>query len=309
MVVTHGALPPRRQRHALTIGTFDGVHRGHEAILDRVAAKAAALGMPSCVLTFEPHPREFFSPAQAPARLTRLREKLERFASAGMARTHVARFDAKLAALSPEQFLDEIVVSGLQAAWLLVGRDFRFGARRAGDFALLERAAARHGFALEAMPDVTHDGERVSSSGIRSALAAGDLARARTLLGRRYSMSGRVAHGEGLGRKLGWPTANLPLRRRPPLSGIFVVEAELEETQAKLRGAASVGTRPTIREHAQPLLEVHLLDFEGDIYGRHLRVTFLERLRGEQKFNGLEPLRAAIADDVARTREYFAKHG
>lgn len=309
MVVTHGALPPRRQRHALTIGTFDGVHRGHEAILDRVAAEAAALGVPSCVLTFEPHPREFFSPASAPARLTRLREKLEWFAQAGIARTHVARFDAKLAALSPERFLEEMVVQGLQAAWLLVGKDFRFGARRAGDFALLARAADRHGFALEAMPDVTQGGERVSSSGIRTALEAGDLEGAAALLGRRYTMSGRVAHGEGLGRKLGYPTANLPLRRRPPLSGIFVVEAELEETEQRLRGAASVGTRPTIREHARPLLEVHLLDFEGDLYGRHLRVTFLERLRGEQKFDGLEALRAAIAADVARTREYFARHG
>ena len=309
MVVTHGALPPRRQRHALTIGTFDGVHRGHEAILDRVAAEAAALGVPSCVLTFEPHPREFFSPALAPARLTRLREKLEWFAQAGIARTHVARFDAKLAAFSPERFLEEMVVQGLQAAWLLVGKDFRFGARRAGDFALLGRAADRHGFALEAMPDVTQGGERVSSSGIRAALEAGDLEGAAALLGRRYTMSGRVAHGEGLGRKLGYPTANLPLRRRPPLSGIFVVEAELEETEQRLRGAASVGTRPTIREHARPLLEVHLLDFEGDLYGRHLRVTFLERLRGEQKFDGLEALRAAIAADVARTREYFARHG
>jgi len=309
MVVTHGALPPRRQRHALTIGTFDGVHRGHEAILDRVAAEAAALGVPSCVLTFEPHPREFFAPALAPARLTRLREKLEWFAQAGIARTHVARFDAKLAAFSPERFLEEMVVQGLQAAWLLVGKDFRFGARRAGDFALLARAADRHGFALDAMPDVTQGGERVSSSGIRAALEAGDLEGAAALLGRRYTMSGRVAHGEGLGRKLGYPTANLPLRRRPPLSGIFVVEAELEETEQRLRGAASVGTRPTIREHARPLLEVHLLDFEGDLYGRHLRVTFLERLRGEQKFDGLEALRAAIAADVARTREYFARHG
>jgi len=309
MVVTHGALPPRRQRHALTIGTFDGVHRGHEAILHRVAAQAAALGVPPCVLTFEPHPREFFSPALAPARLTRLRDKLERFALSGIARTHVARFDAKLAGLSPEQFIERIVVQGLQAAWLLVGTDFRFGARRAGDFALLGRAAERHGFALEAMPDVTVGAERISSSGIRAALAQGNLARARELLGRPYTMSGRIAHGEGLGRKLGYPTANLPLRRRPPLAGIFVVEAELEETQARLRGVASVGTRPTIREHAQPLLEVHLLDFEGDIYGRHLRVTFLERLRGEQKFEGLDALRAAIADDVARTREYFARHG
>ena len=309
MVITHGALSPRRQRHALTVGNFDGVHRGHAAMLARVVAQARALGVPGCVLTFEPHPREFFSPAAAPSRLTRLREKLERFAQAGIERTHVARFDAKLAGLAPEQFIDDVLVAGLGAAWLLVGRDFRFGARRAGDFALLERAAARHGFALEAMPDVAEGGERVSSSAVRAALEAGDLRRAELLLGRRYTMSGRVVHGDGLGRPLGFPTANIVLRRRTPMTGIFVVEAELEETQRKLRGAASIGTRPTIREHAQPLLEVHLLDYEGVLYGKHLRVTFLEKLRAEQKFDGLEALRAAIAADVQRAREYFAQHG
>ena len=309
MVITHGALSPRRQRHALTVGNFDGVHRGHAAMLARVVAQARALDVPGCVLTFEPHPREFFSPAAAPSRLTRLREKLERFAQAGIERTHVARFDARLAGLAPERFIDDVLVAGLGAAWLLVGRDFRFGAKRAGDFALLERAAARHGFALEAMPDVAEGGERVSSSAVRAALASGDLRRAELLLGRRYTMSGRVVHGDGLGRPLGFPTANIVLRRRAPMTGIFVVEAELEETQSKLRGAASIGTRPTIREHAQPLLEVHLLDFEGALYGKHLRVTFLEKLRAEQKFDGLEALRAAIAADVAQARRYFEAHG
>jgi riboflavin kinase/FMN adenylyltransferase len=309
MVITHGALSPRRQRHALTVGNFDGVHRGHAAMLARVVAQARTLGLPGCVLTFEPHPREFFSPAAAPSRLTRLREKLELFAQAGIERTHVARFDAKLAGLAPERFIDDVLVAGLGVAWLLVGRDFRFGARRAGDFALLERAAARHGFALEAMPDVAERGERVSSSAVRAALASGDLRRAELLLGRRYTMSGRVVHGDGLGRPLGFPTANIVLRRRTPMTGIFVVEAELEETQSRLRGAASIGTRPTIREHAQPLLEVHLLDFDGVLYGKHLRVTFLEKLRAEQKYDGLEPLRAAIAADVARARSYFEAHG
>ena len=309
MVVTHGALSPHRQRHALTVGNFDGVHRGHAAMLARVVAQARALGVPSCVLTFEPHPREFFSPASAPARLTRLREKLELLASAGIERTHVARFDARLAGLAPERFIDQVLVAGLGVAWMLVGRDFRFGARRSGDFALLERAAAKHGFAVEAMPEVTEGGERVSSSAVRAALAEGDLRRAEKLLGRRYTMSGRVVHGEALGKILGFPTANIVLRRRTPMTGIFVVEAELEETQRRLRGAASIGTRPTVREHAQPLLEVHLLDFDSVLYGKHLRVTFLEKLRAEQKFDGLEALRAAIAADVARTREHFAAHG
>jgi riboflavin kinase/FMN adenylyltransferase len=309
MVITHGRLSPRRQRHALTVGNFDGVHRGHAAMLARVVAQARALGVPGCVLTFEPHPREFFSPAAAPPRLTRLREKLERFAQAGIDRTHVARFDAQLAGLAPERFIDDVLVAGLGVQWLLVGRDFRFGAKRAGDFAQLERGAARHGFALEAMPDVAEGGERVSSSAVRAALGAGDLQRAELLLGRRYTMSGRVVHGDGLGQPLGFPTANIVLRRRTPMTGIFVVEAELEETQRRLRGAASIGTRPTIREHAQPLLEVHLLDFEGALYGKHLRVTFLEKLRAEQKFDGLEALRAAIAADVARARNYFEAHG
>jgi riboflavin kinase/FMN adenylyltransferase len=309
MVVTHGTLPPGRGRHALTVGNFDGVHRGHRAMLDRVVGRARELGVASCVLTFEPHPREFFSPATAPARLCRVREKLELFAEAGIERTHIARFDAKLAGLTAERFIDEVLVRGLGARWLTVGRDFRFGARRAGDYALLESRARRHGFELEAMPDVTQQGERVSSSAVRAALAAGDLVQAARLLGRRYAMSGRVVHGERLGRSLGFPTANIVLRRKPPLEGIFVVEAELEETHRRLRGAASVGRRPTVRENAAPLLEVHLLGFDGDLYGRHLRVTFLEKLREEEKYDGLEALAAAIARDVARANEYFASHG
>jgi riboflavin kinase/FMN adenylyltransferase len=309
MVVTHGPLSPGRDRHALTVGNFDGVHRGHRAMLERVVAKAGSLGVAACVLTFEPHPREFFAPASAPSRLTRLRDKLELFAAAGIGRTHVARFDGKLAGLSAERFIDEVLVRGLGVAWMLVGSDFRFGARRAGDFALLARSAAQIGFELEAMPDVTHQGERVSSSRVRAALEAGDLRRAEELLGRPYTMSGRVAHGERLGRTLGFPTANIVLRRRAPLEGIFVVDAMLVETQRRLRGAASVGRRPTIREHAPLLLEVHLLDFDGDIYGKHLRVTFLEKLRAERKFDGLEVLRKAIAADVAQARNFFTTHG
>ena len=309
MVVTHGTLRPGTGRHALTVGNFDGVHLGHRAMLERVVAGARALRAASCVLTFEPHAREFFAPDRAPTRLTRLRDKLELFAEAGIERVHVARFDARLAGVAAERFVDEVLLAGLGAVWLLVGRDFRFGARRAGDFALLERMAHERGFALEAMADVTLAGARVSSSGVRGALAAGDLARAAQLLGRRFTMSGRVAHGERLGRQLGFPTANIVLRRRPPLAGVFVVEAELEETHARLRGAASVGRRPTVHDNASPLLEVHLLDFDAPIYGRHLRVAFLEKLREQQKYDGLDALREAIAQDVERTREYFRNHG
>ena len=309
MVVTHGTRFPRLGRHAVTVGNFDGVHLGHRAMLARVVAQARSMGVRSCVLTFEPHAREFFAPRAAPARLARLRDKLELFAEAGIDRVHVARFDARLAAVPAERFAEDVLCSGLDAAWLLVGRDFRFGAKRAGDYALLARIAVEKGFAVEAMPDVVQGGERVSSSAVRDALALGELGRAAQLLGRQFTMSGRVAHGERLGRKLGFPTANIVLRRRPPVAGVFVVEAELEETQVRLKGAASVGRRPTVRDDAAPLLEVHLLDFDGQIYGKHLRVTFLQKLRAEEKYAELAALRAAIARDVERTREYFRNHG
>ncbi|MGH8708926.1 MAG: bifunctional riboflavin kinase/FAD synthetase, partial [Burkholderiales bacterium] len=189
MRVTHGSIAPAGKRLALTIGNFDGVHRGHQAMLERTASRARELRLESCVLTFEPHAREFFTPATAPARLTRLRDKLELMAAAGVGRVHVARFDAKLASLTAERFVDLYIAHGLRAAWLLVGRDFRFGARRGGDFTLLGELAARHGFELEAMPEVALQGERVSSSTVRAALAAGDLAGAERLLGRPYVMS------------------------------------------------------------------------------------------------------------------------
>ena len=311
MQVTHGTIKPGGGPVGLTIGNFDGVHRGHHAMLARLVAKARALNLPSCVLTFEPHPREFFAPAAAPTRLARLREKLELIAEAGIDRVHILRFDARLAALDAARFIEDVLLRGLGARWLLVGRDFRFGARRTGDFALLESEAARLGFGLEAMPEVMDAGERVSSSAVRAALAAGELARAALLLGREYTMSGRVAHGEHLGRQLGFPTANIVLRRRPPLAGIFAVEAELEETHRVLRGVANVGRRPTVKENAAVLLEVHLFDSTGDIYGRHLRVKFLSKLRDEEKYDGLEALRVAIAGDAARARQFFAtrNHG
>lgn len=304
MVVTHGSLQRARGRCALTIGNFDGVHRGHRALIERVTATARKLDLTSCVLTFEPHPREFFAADTAPARLTRLRDKLELMAGAGVERVHVARFDARFADLSAERFVKDVLVNGLAAQWLLVGRDFRFGKRRAGDYAALEAAGAHHGFALEAMPDVLFDGERVSSSAVRAALAAGDVRGAERLLGHAYTISGRVAHGAKLGRGLGFPTANIVLRRAPPLSGIFVVEVD-----GLGRGVASLGRRPTINPVPVPLLEVHLFDWDGELYGQHLRVRFLEKLRDEQKYEGLEALRAAIAGDARQAREYFARHG
>ena len=314
MKVTHGTVRPGGGPIGLTIGNFDGVHRGHRAMLERLVEKSRELRLPCSVLTFEPHPREFFSPSTAPARLSRLREKLELLAEAGIQRAHVLRFGARLAGLAADRFVEDVLVRGLGVRWLLVGRDFRFGARRAGDFASLQASAAGGGFEVEAMGDVSEAGQRISSSGVRAALAAGDLAGAARLLGRGYSMSGRVAHGEKLGRTLGFPTANIVLRRRPPLAGIFAVTAELEETRetetrSVLRGVASVGRRPTVKADAPPLLEVHLFDWNGDLYGRHLRVTFLHKLRDEAKYDGLNALRAAIARDAEQARDYFRNHG
>jgi riboflavin kinase/FMN adenylyltransferase len=217
---------------------------------------------------------------------------------------HVARFDARFAALPAQRFIDEILVRGLNARWLLVGRDFRFGARRAGDYATLEAAAGRHGFALESMPDVQFGGVRVSSSAVRAALQAGDLRAAEELLGHPYTISGRVAHGAKLGRSLGYPTANIVLRKAPPLSGVFVVEAE-----GFGPGVASLGLRPTVNPVPVPLLEVHFFDCARELYGEHLRVRFLEKLRDEEKFDGLEALKQAMARDAQQAREYFARHG
>jgi riboflavin kinase / FMN adenylyltransferase len=300
MVVTHGSLQRARGRCALTIGNFDGVHRGHRALIDRVIAKAREAELTSCILTFEPHPREFFAGDAAPARLTRLRDKLELMAQAGVEHVHVARFDSRFAAMPAERFISDILVRGLRTRWLLVGRDFRFGAKRAGDFATLQN----HGFLVEAMPDVQFEGKQVSSSAVRAALKAGDLRGAERLLGHPYTISGRVAHGAKLGRGLGFPTANIVLRRPPPISGIFVVEVDRLG-----RGVASVGRRPTINPVALPLLEVHLFDYDADLYGEHLRVRFLQKLRDEEKFDGLPALQAAIARDARQAKEYFLKHG
>ncbi len=304
MVVTHGSLQRARARCALTIGNFDGVHRGHRALVERVRAKARELHLTSCVLTFEPHPREFFARDAAPARLTRLRDKLALLEEIGVGRVHVARFDRRFAALSAQSFVDDVLVQGLGVRWLLVGRDFRFGAQRAGDYAVLEAFGARHGFEVETMPDVLFHGVRVSSSAVRAALAAGDLAGAERLLGHSYTISGRVAHGAKLGRSLGFPTANIPLRRPPPLSGIFAVEVD-----GLGRGVASLGLRPTVNPVPLPLLEVHLFDWDGELYGAHLRVRFVKKLREERKYDGLEALKRAIAGDARDAREYFASHG
>lgn len=303
MQVIRGFSHPGHDRIALTIGNFDGVHRGHQAMLSRLSEAAEDLALASAVLTFEPHPREFFAPESAPPRLSTLRDKLEHFASHGIARVHVARFDARLAKLSAEEFIDEVLVRKLRVSWILVGDDFRFGRDRAGGLALLRKKAAD--YSVEAMTTVTIDGERASSSAVRSALAVGNLGHAAKLLGRPYAMSGRVAHGDKLGRHLGFPTANVVLRRKPALSGIFAVRVRGLGGEGRA-GVASLGVRPTVKTGSRPLLEVFVFDFDEAIYGRRITVEFLHKLRDEERYADLDQLTRQIRVDVAQARDYFA---
>ena len=305
MRITRGLPAATLSPVALTIGNFDGVHLGHQAMLADLVRAARERGIPACVLTFEPHPREFFAPDRAPARLTSLREKLELLAAHSIDRVHVCRFNYELAQVSAPQFIERVLVNGLGVKWLLIGDDFRFGARRAGNFVTLARAAPRFGFEVRAMESVILDGERVSSTAVRNALAEGNLARAARLLGRVYSISGRVVPGDGLGRKLGFATANVQMKHnRPPLTGIFAVEVS-GVGDRPMRGAASLGVRPTVKQQGSPVLEVHLLDFDGVLYGRHLRVEFLHKLRDEEKYADLATLTRQIALDVENVRKYF----
>jgi len=290
-------------RIALTIGNFDGVHRGHQAMLTRLSEAADDLALPPAVLTFDPHPREFFAREAAPPRLSTLRDKLERFASHGVARVHVARFDAALAKLSATEFIDRVLVKTLRVGWILVGDDFRFGRDRIGDLALLREKAAS--YSVEAMPTVTIDGERASSSAVRSALAQGDVMHAAKLLGRPYVMTGHVAHGDKLGRNLGFPTANIVLRHKPALSGIFAVRVHGLGEKPRV-GVASLGVRPTLKHGAKPLLEVFVFDFDELIYGRRIAVEFLHKLRDEERYPDLDALTRQIRVDVAQARDYFA---
>ena len=288
---------------ALTIGNFDGVHRGHQAMLSRLLEAADDLDLPSAVLTFDPHPREFFGRGTAPARLTKLRTKLEAFRAFGIDRVYVARFDASLASLSPERFIEDVLVRRLAVRWVLVGEDFRFGKNRAGDIETLRAHAST--FSVEAMRTVAVHEQRASSTAVREALARGDLEHATALLGRPYAISGRVAHGEKRGRDLGFPTANLPLRRKPPLSGIFAVR--VHGLGMPRLGVASLGVRPTIEPEGKPILEVYLFDFEDSIYGHRITVEFLHKLRDEEKYDTLDALTDQIRADVAQAREYFEK--
>lgn len=296
---------------ALTIGNFDGVHLGHQALLSQVTAAARRLGLESAVMTFEPHPREFFAarigdPSRAPARIANLRDKLGDLANSGVDRVIVEHFNEHFASLSPREFTERVLVQGLHVKWLMVGDDFCYGAKRAGNVAMLTEAGKEYGFEVHSLPAVLHGSERISSSGVRAALAAGDFAAARDLLGHPYTMSGHVIHGAKLGRTLGFPTINLRVVHRPALSGIFVVQVH-GLADHPLPAVASLGVRPTVENQGRMLLEVHLFDFNQSCYGKLVRVEFLAKLRDEEKYHDLATLTAAIDRDGQQARAYFAQ--
>lgn len=308
MLIFRALHSPDRQPVALTIGNFDGVHLGHKALLARLLAAAKARGLPSAVVIFEPHPREFFTPDQAPARLTSLREKLELLAGLGVDRVHICRFNKQFAQMSAGNFIDALHTK-LAVKYVLIGDDFKFGSGRSGDFALMEKIASQQGFTVEAMHSVLFDGVRVSSTAVRAALASGHMRAATRYLDRPYSISGRVVHGDKIGREIGFPTANVQLKHnRPPLTGIFVVRVAGDHIPP-LHGAASLGVRPTVHDHGRAVLEIHLLDFAQEIYGQHLCVEFLHKLRNEEKYPDLKSLTRQIALDVENTRKWFHENG
>jgi len=294
-------LRPRHRGCVATIGNFDGVHAGHQAILSRLQAHSERLGLPGCVVIFEPQPREYFAPDAAPPRLTRLREKLALLQAQGVDRVLCLAFNRRLRELSAEQFVQQVLIEGLGVQHLEVGDDFRFGCDRSGDFAFLQSSGEQHGFTVEAANTVAESGERISSTRLRQVLAEGDFALAERLLGRPFSIAGRVLFGQQLGRTIGAPTANVQLKRvNPPLHGVYRVSVELDGVLQK--GVANIGKRPTVKSDGKAHLEVHLFDFDGDLYGRRLDVVFHEKLRDEQRFDSLDALQAAIKADFAAAR-------
>lgn len=283
-----------------TIGNFDGVHRGHQAVIAQLKQRGEALGCPTTVITFEPLPHEYFLGDKSPPRLTSLREKHAYFKSQGIDQLLCLPFGKKLCHTSAESFLETILLDGLELKHLVVGDDFRFGKGRRGDFAMLESAGKRRGFTVVDTPTLQHAEGRISSTRIRAALAAGDLEAAELLLGRPYAMCGRVVHGDQRGRTIGFPTANIRIHRPvSPLHGVYAVEVE-----GVGYGVTNVGTRPTV-DGKGFLIETHVLDFDSDLYGKRLSIRWLKHLRGEKKFASLEKLKAQIALDVENARDFF----
>jgi len=308
----HAALAPAC---ALTIGNFDGVHRGHQAMLALLRSEAQHRGLPSTVLTFEPHPRDYFARVTgkaelAPTRIATTRDKLMELDRCGIDQVVVVPFDERLATLSPDAFIDQVLVGGLHARYVLVGDDFRFGARRAGDYDLLDAAGNRLGFDVARMMSYEVHGVRVSSSVVRDALAVGDMSRVTTLLGRPYTISGHVVHGQKLGRSLDCRTLNVRFgHERPAAKGIFVVRTHGLASEP-LEGVASLGVRPTVEDAGRVLLEVHCFDWPQQLgseggYGKIVRVELLHKLRDEARYDGLDALQAAIHKDIADAKSFF----
>ncbi|MDD3650692.1 bifunctional riboflavin kinase/FAD synthetase [Immundisolibacter sp.] len=299
-------LRPRHRGCVASIGNFDGVHLGHQAIVARLRQHAAALGVPARVVLFEPQPVEFFRPQAAEPRLMRLREKLVALAALGVDGVLCLRFDRRLADMPREDFVQRLLVHGLGVRQVVVGPDFRFGHRRLGDLDYLASAGADAGFGVDVVPPLLLDGERVSSTAVRQRLAGGDLDGAARLLGRPYTLLGRVSHGDARGRTIGFPTLNLPLHRRAVcLRGVFAVRVA-GLGPSPLPAVANLGWRPTVNG-TYPLLEVHVLDFSGQVYGRQVQVEFVRRLRDERRFDSLDALRRQIDDDVRAARAVFAQ--
>lgn len=299
-------LRPRHHGCVATIGAFDGVHRGHQAVIGHLLDKAAELQLPALVIVFEPLPREFFAPVEAPARIMSFAEKYRALEALGVDRLLRIRFNDQLRAMTAQRFVDEIFVAALGVRYVVLGDDFRFGADRQGDIEFIREQGRRYGYEARPTATVTADGERVSSTRIRQALERADFATAERLLGRPYSIGGRVVVGRQLGREMGTPTANLDLRRlRAPVSGVFAVEVNGAGLRAA-HGVANVGVRPTVDDSIKANLEVHLLDRELDLYGARIEVTFRHKLRDEQKFDSIDELRKQIACDKDNARRWFA---
>lgn len=287
-----------------TIGNFDGVHLGHQHVLGELAEKAEEMGLPAVVITFEPQPQEFFVPDNCPGRLTRFREKMKALRRLAVDRIFTLHFTPELAGMDPEAFIRQVLVDGLGIRYLVVGDDFCFGRNRRGNFSMLQQAGNEHGFQVVNMHTFQLDGERVSSTRIRKALCDGDLNEAEKLLGRPYRMCGRVAHGHKRGRLIGFPTANIHLHRKvSPIEGVFAVEMFGIEGEP-VAGVANVGTRPTVNG-TRTILEAHLFNFSRDIYGRHVSVDFLEKIRDEQRFDSFDLLKEQILIDAEQARNYF----
>ena len=291
---------------AATIGAFDGVHRGHQAVIEQLREQAQKHGQPMTVVTFEPLPREYLAPDKAPARLQSFRERFESIAALGVDRLLCLRFDDALRGMSADDFARRLFVEGLGVKSLVIGDDFRFGKAREGDAPFIRRLGEEVGFETHPTTTVEVSGERVGSTRLRLALERGDFVEARELLGRDFSMAGRVIYGRQLGRQLDAPTANIALRRRSvPLSGVFAVSVE-GAGLSEQAGVANVGMRPTVEAAAKPNLEVHLLDTDADLYGQRLKVSFLRKIREEQRFDSVEALKEQIHNDFAAAREWFA---